>query len=163
MVSNDAARNRLNDVMTGLQSQLADIAVAQQKQAALRVNAQAADGAVEATVNARGQLVDIVIDQSYLDDHDFDELRAHIVEAAQTAARDAGQRVAKMLAPINKRHKSMPTFSDMVEGIPDPSDFMPPRLDSSIPAPPRTGSSGASAGGVYDDGDGGAQFPRVRR
>jgi hypothetical protein len=79
----------------------------QKKQAALKLTAQAADGAVEVTVNARGQVVKTVVDKSYLDDHDFEDLGDHITEAAQAAARDAAGRVAKMLAPINERHKKI--------------------------------------------------------
>lgn len=86
----------------------------QKKRAALTVDARAAEGAVEVTVDARGQLVSIVIDKSYLDDHDFDELGGHIIEATRRAAGEAEQRVAEMLAPINERDKSFPAFSDIV-------------------------------------------------
>jgi DNA-binding protein YbaB len=163
-LSNDAAREQAINVLGGLQSQLADIAAVQKKQAALRVDAQAAQGTVEVTVNARGQLVKVVIDKSYLDDHDFDELGGCVVEAAQAAAQDAGQRVAEMLAPINERHKSLPTFSDIVEGAPGPSDLTPPGLDGFMPAPPWAESPESSVSDGYDDGnEGGAEFPIVRR
>jgi DNA-binding protein YbaB len=163
-LSSDAAREQTINVLAGLQSQLADIAAVQKKQAALTVDAQAAEGAIEVTVNARGQLVKVVVDKSYLDDHDFDELGGYIVEAAQTAARDAGQRVAEMLAPINERHKSLPAFSDIVEGISDPSDLMPPGLDAFVPTVRQEGSSGLLVDGGYDDGsDGDSEFPMVRR
>jgi DNA-binding protein YbaB len=163
-LSNDAPREQAINLMAGLQSQMADIAAVQKKQAALRVDAQAAEGTVEVTVNAWGQLVKVVIDKSYLDDHDFDELGDCLVEAAQTAAQDAGQRVAELLAPINERQKSLPTFSEIVEGVPDPGDLMPPRLDGFMPAAPWEGSSASSVGDGYDDGnEGDAEFPIVRR
>jgi DNA-binding protein YbaB len=151
-------------MLARLRDQLGDIAAMQKKQAALKLSAQAADGTVEVTVNARGQLVKTVIDKSYLDDHDFDELGDYITEAAQTAARDVGGRVAELLAPINERHKTFPTFSDIVEGLPDPSDLMLPGVDAfPLDRQRQAGPAVSSAGGPYDDGDGEAEFPTVRR
>jgi DNA-binding protein YbaB len=162
-LSNEAARDRVDDVLSGLRDQLVDIAAVRKKQAALKVDAQAADGTVEVTVNAWGQLVKTVIDKSFLDDHDFDELGDYITEAAQAAAREAGQRVAQMMAPINERRSNFPSLSDIVEGIPDPGELMPPGLDGSGPArPPRENSSGAFADGRYDDGEEEGGFPTVR-
>src|SRR5262249_5719341 len=133
-------------------------------QAALEPSAQAADGTVEVTVNAQGQVVKTVIDESFLDDHDFDDLGDYVTEAAQTAAKDAGRRVAEMLAPINERHGELPSFFDVVAGLPDARDLMPPGFDAFGPA--ASFGHGSSAGGLYDDGDdgrGGAEFPTVRR
>jgi DNA-binding protein YbaB len=118
-LGNDAAGDRVTDVLAGVRDQLADIASLQKEQAALRVDARAADGAVQVTVDARGQLVETVIDKSYLDDHDFDDLGGYVTQAAQAAARDAGRRVAQMLGPINERHKSFPSYSDIVKGVPE--------------------------------------------
>jgi DNA-binding protein YbaB len=148
-----------------LRDQLADFAALRKKQAALEVSATAAEGRVVVTVNARGQVVKTLIDKSYLDDHDFDELGDHITEAAQTAARDAGGRVAEMLAPINERRQSFPSFSDILEGLPDLEDVLPPGLEVFSGAPSRReGSPQSWAGGIDDDGgDGGAEFPTVRR
>jgi DNA-binding protein YbaB len=161
-VSNEVARDRLTDVLAGLQDQLTDIAAMQKKQAALKLSAQAADGTIEVTVNARGQLIKTVIDNSYLDHHDFEELGDHITEAAQAAAQDAGRRVAEMLAPINERHKKFQSFSDIVEGGPDPKDLLPPGLDGFVGTPRRHEPAVPSAGGPYDDG-GDADFPTVKR
>ena len=161
-MSNEAARDRVTDVLARLQDQLTDIADIQKKQAALRLKGQAADGTVEVTVDARGQLVKTVIDTSYLDDHEFEDLGDHITEAARAAAEDAGRRVAEMLAPINERHNTFPSLSELVEGVPDPKDFVPPGLDAFVEAPRRPQPSVPSAGGVYDEG-GDANFPTVRR
>jgi DNA-binding protein YbaB len=163
-LSIESARDRLGDVLAGVRDQLADIAAVQKKQAELKVDGQAAEGSVEVTVNARGQVVNAVIDKSYLDDHDFEDLGGHITEAAQAAAGEAGRRVAEMLAPINERHKNLPSFSDIVEGLPELSDVLPPELDLFGSGPRRKqDSSVSSAGTRYDDGDGGAEFPTVRR
>jgi DNA-binding protein YbaB len=149
------------DVLAGLQNQLSDINVLREKQAELKLTAQAAEGTVEVTVNARGQLVKAVIDKSYLDDHDFEDLGDHIIEAAQAAARDASARLAELLAPINERHKKFPSLSEIVEGIPDPKDLTPPGLDI-IPGAPQRREGLSLADGLYDDG-GDSDFPTVRR
>jgi DNA-binding protein YbaB len=166
-LTNDEARHRLSDVLGLLQNQVADIAAMREKQAALEVTGHAADGTVEATVNARGQLVKTVIDKSFLDDHDFEDLGDYITEAAQAAAKDAAQRVAEMLAPINERHRKFPSLAEVVEGMPDPRDLMPPGLDTFVPAPSRRdGSSVSSADGRYDNApahEDEADFPTVRR
>jgi DNA-binding protein YbaB len=163
-LSNDAAGDRVGDVLAGLRDELADIAAMQKKQAELKAGGQAADGSVEVTVNARGQVVKTVIDKSYFDDHDFEDLGGYITEAAQAAAGEAGRRVAEMLAPITERHKKLPSFSDIVEGLPDPSDVMPPGLDLFGPGPRvQEGSPVSPAGARYDDGAGEAEFPTVKR
>jgi DNA-binding protein YbaB len=107
---------------------LADIAVMRKKKAALEFNAQVADGSIEVTVNARGQLVKTVIGKSYLDDHDFENLGDYISEAPKPEMRM--RRIAEMAAPINERYRSFPWFSDIVKRVPDPRDRMPPRLDA---------------------------------
>jgi DNA-binding protein YbaB len=163
-LSSDAARDRVSDVLAGLRDGLADIAAMQKKQAELQADGQAADGSVEVTVNARGQVVKTVIDKSYFDDHDLEDLGGHITEAAQAAAGEAGRRVAEMLAPITERHKKLPSFSEIVEGLPDPSDVMPPGLDLFGPGSrAQQDSSVSSAGARYDDGEGEAEFPTVKR
>jgi DNA-binding YbaB/EbfC family protein len=166
-LTNDAARHQLTDVLALLQNQVADIAAMREKQAALELTGRAADGTVEVTVNARGQLVKTTIDKSFLDDHDFEELGDYVTEAAQAAAKDAAHRIAAMLAPINERHKKFPSFSEVVDGMPDPGDLIPPGLDAFFSAPGRRdGSPVSPAGGRYDDGsatEDEAEFPTVRR
>jgi DNA-binding protein YbaB len=161
-VENDAARERVADVLSGLQDQLSAIAAAQKEQAALQVAAQTADGAIEVTVNAQGQLINTVIDKDYLDEHDFEELADHITAAAQAAARDAGQRVAQILAPINERHQKFSSFLDTVEKGLDFQDLVPPGLEGLVGMPRRSGPDAPGTGGSYDHG-GEADFPRVRR
>lgn len=163
-MDNDAARERLGDVLAGLRDQLADYAELQKKQAALQIDAEVAEGTVVVTVNAQGQLVKTLIDNSFLDDHDFDDLGDYITEAAQTAAKDAGRRIREMLAPINERHATFPSLSDIVEGMPDPSDLMPPGLDDFSPTrQPQQDAAVSSTGGLSEDGDDGTGFVTVRR
>jgi DNA-binding protein YbaB len=156
-LSNDALRHQVTEVLALVQEQMADVAAMQKKQAQLRVTGTAADGMVEVTVNAGGQLMTTVIDESYLDQHEFEELADHITEAAQAAARDAMRQVAEMLVPISERRKAFPSLSDVVEGAPDIRALTPSWLDPFGEAQSRQ---------TQDNDDGGGDetaFPRVRR
>jgi len=155
-VSNDAARHQMTEFSALVQEQLADIAALQKRQAQLRASASAADGLVEVTVDAQGHVVETVIDETYLDDYEFEELADHVTEAAQAAAREAGRRVAAMLVPINERRKAFPSLSEIVDGAPDLRDLIPPGLDPfSAVAPQR--NAGRDEGGEE------TAFPTVRR
>jgi hypothetical protein len=70
--------------------------------------------------------------------------------------------VAQMMAPINERHRSFPSFSDIVEGLPDRGDLMPPGLDMFGAAAPRGVASSVSSTSGEDDVHGGTDFPTVR-
>jgi DNA-binding protein YbaB len=162
-LSSDAARERIADVLGGLRDQLADMAAMREELAELRVDGRAAEGGVEVTVDARGQLVKTVVDKSFLDDHDFDEVGSYVTEAAQRAATLAARRVAELMAPITERHKRFPSFSEIVEGLPEPRDVMPPGLEMfAAPATSQEGASVVSVGGDYDEGGEGGDFPKVR-
>jgi hypothetical protein len=115
-------------MLSDMRDQLADIAAMEKKQAELEVGGKAADGTVQVTVNARGQVVKTEIDKSYLDDHEFEELGGHITEAVQAAAAEAGRQVAEMLAPINERHNKLPSLSDIINSLPDLSLDPPMQL-----------------------------------
>jgi DNA-binding protein YbaB len=124
-LNNDALRHEMVDVLALVREQMADIAAVQKKQAELTATGEAADGMVEVTVNASGQLLKTVIDQSYLDEYEFDELADHITEAAQAAVRDATHRMSEMMVPIGERRKRFPSLSEFVEGAPDLRDLVP--------------------------------------
>lgn len=159
----DVARDQAGDMLSSMWDQLADIAAMQKKQAELKVDGTAADGTVQVTVNAHGQVIKTELDKSYLDDHGFEELGGHITEAAQAAAAEAGRRVAEMLAPINERHNELPSLSDIVDSMPDLSDVMPPGLEMFGPGSRPQKDSSVSSDAKYDEGDGQAEFPTVRR
>jgi DNA-binding protein YbaB len=163
VLDNDAVGDQAADTLDLLRDQLAHVAAMQKEHAALRLNGAAADGTVEVTVDARGHLVKTVIDKSYLDDHDFEDLGNHITEAARAAVQDAGQRVAEMLAPIGERQRLFPSFSDIVDGVPELKDLMPPGFEGfGADQQPHDGLPDSSADGVYDDGDE-TGVPTVRR
>lgn len=105
--------------MALVQEQMADLAVAREKRAALTARAVVADETVEVTVDARGVVTKTVIDESYLDEFDFADLGGYITAAAQAAAGEVGRRGAELLAPLRDRRKLMPSLSDIVDGAPD--------------------------------------------
>jgi DNA-binding protein YbaB len=155
-VSNDELRHEMTEVLALVQEQLADIAAVQKKQAELTATAASADGMVEVTVNAAGHVIKTVIDESYLDENEFEDLSDHITEAAQAAARDVAHRATAMFAPINERRKRLPSLSEFVDGAPDLRDLVPPWPQPVPAAPPRDD---------HDDDDRREQstFPTVRR
>jgi DNA-binding protein YbaB len=155
-LSNDALRHEMTEVLALVREQMADIAAMQRKQAEVTATAAVADGTVEVTVNAQGHLVKTVIDESYLDEHEFEELSDHITEAAQEAARDAVRQVTELLVPISERRKRFPSLSDFVDGAPDLRDLVPPWLQPVAAPGPRHD---------HDDDDGREEsaFPTVRR
>jgi DNA-binding protein YbaB len=153
-LSNDALRHEMTDVLALVQEQLADIAAVQRKQAELTASATAADGLVEVTVNAHGHLINTVIDETYLDEFEFEELSDHITEAAQAAAGDALRLVAEMMAPIRERRNELPALSEIMEGAPDLRDLTPAELAPYPVASPQQ---------TPDDGRDESAFPTVRR
>lgn len=154
-MSNDELRHEMTEVLALVQEQMADIAALQRKQAELTAKAAVAEGMVEVTVNAHGQLVKTVIDESYLDEYEFDELSEHITEAAQAAARDAARRVTEMMVSISDRRKRFPSLSEFVDGAPDLRDLVPPWRQPVAAAPRHDHDD--------DDGRGESAFPTVRR
>ena len=155
LLNNDELRHEVTEVLAHVQEQMADIAVMQKKRAALTVTGTAADGMVEVTVNAQGHLVKTVIDEAYLDQHEFEELSDHITEAAQDAADAAVRQVAEMMVPIGERRQRFPSLSDIVDGAPDLRELVPSWLHPVAAPGPRHG---------HDDDDGREEsvFPTVK-
>jgi DNA-binding protein YbaB len=155
VLNNDELRHEMTEVLALVQEQMADLAAMEQKRAALTATAVTADGMVEVTVNAQGQLVKTVIDEAYLDDHEFDELANHITQAAQEAAGNAARQITELLAPIGERRKRLPPLSDIVDGAPDLRDLVPSWSQPVAATGPRH---------QHDDDDGrDSAFPTVRR
>lgn len=154
-MTNDALRHQVAEVMALVEAQLADITAVRDKQAKLTATSAAANGMVEVTVDVQGRLTKTVIDESYLEDHEFEALADHITEAAQAAARDAARRGAAMMAPISERRKALPGLSEIVEGAPDLRNLVPPWLDAFADAQPPQAPD--------DDASGETAFPTVRR
>jgi DNA-binding protein YbaB len=123
-VDNDAARHELTEALALVQEHMADLAIVEKRRAALSATATAADGTVAVTVNANGVVSNTVVDQSFLDSHDFVDLGHFVTAAAQAAARDVATRTAELLAPLAARRERFPSLSDIVEGAPDIRDLV---------------------------------------
>jgi DNA-binding YbaB/EbfC family protein len=154
-MSNDATRNQLTELMGLLSEQMADISAMQKKQAVLRANGAAADDMVKVMVNAQGHLVKIEIDESYLDEHEFDELCDHITEAAKAAVQSAARLMDDLMTTINQRRKAFPGLSDIVDGAPDLRDLVERALAPDAAPSPR--------GQANEDAGDENSFPTVRR
>lgn len=152
-MSNDELRHRLAEVLGLAQEQMAEIAAVRTKQAALTATGAAADGLVEVTVNAHGQLLNTVIDENYLNEYEFDELADHVTEAAQAAASEVTRLASDMMVPISERRGRFPSLSDFVDGAPDLRDL-------SNPLPPLASQPGTSH---EEQGKQDNVFPTVRR
>ncbi|MED5814294.1 YbaB/EbfC family nucleoid-associated protein [Mycolicibacterium sp. 050232] len=155
-MSNDALRHQMTEVLALVSEQMADIAAVQREQAQLTASAEEADGLVTVTVDARGHVIETVIDESYLEEYELEELGGHVTAAAQTAAQLVAQRAAALMMPIEERRKQFPSFSDFVDGAPDLREMTQAVFDhaTAVPQPDsRPDHDGADE----------AAFPTVRR
>ncbi|NKZ11820.1 YbaB/EbfC family nucleoid-associated protein [Mycolicibacterium septicum DSM 44393] len=153
-MSNDALRHQMTEVLALVQEQMADIAAVQREQAQLTASSKAADGLVEVTVDARGHVVETVIDETYLDEYELEELGGHVTEAAQSAAQLVAQRSAALMMPIEERRRMMPSLSDVVDSAPDLRDLTRAVYGN---------DDAVRAGEPEDDDRDESAFPTVRR
>lgn len=122
-MSNDALRHQMTEVLALVSEQMADIAAVQREQAQLTASAEAADGLVVVTVDARGHVIETEIDKSYLEEYELDELGEHVTSAAQSAAQLVAQRAAALMVPIDERRRMLPSLSNFVDTAPDLRDL----------------------------------------
>ena len=62
---------------------------------------------VVVTVNAQRTVVATVVDECYLEDHEFAELGGYVTSAARAAARQVEERSGALLAPMNERREEV--------------------------------------------------------
>ena len=155
LLSNDAARRELAEVLALVQEQIADFADLQKKRATLTATASVADGAVAVTVDAQGTVIKTIIDESYLDEYDFADLGDHVTAAARDAARAMRVRSEELLRPLAERRRQFPPLSDIVDGIPD--------LDDLMPEAGRWTEGETKPSDIKQDWEGPGSYPIVRR
>lgn len=131
-VDADSAQDEFADLLALVEEQMVDLAAARQKRAALTARATAADETVEVTVDARGVVINTVIDESYADEFDFADLGGYITAAAQAAAGEVARQGAELMAPLRDRRRLMPSLSDIVQGAPDLQSLLN-RVDPGAP------------------------------
>ncbi|OBI09684.1 hypothetical protein A5714_19380 [Mycobacterium sp. E2462] len=154
-MDNDAMNHDLTHVLSLVQEQMRDLAVMQQRRAALTATATAADGTVEITVDAQRMVTNTVIDESYLDEYEFADLAGHITAAAQQAVQEIERQSAALLAPLNQRRQDISSLSGLVADLPDFGSLL-----SGLSAPEGTPSRLRDGGDAQDEDP---SFPTVRR
>jgi DNA-binding protein YbaB len=154
-VSNESIRNEFGQVLALVQEQMRDLSNIQQQRSTMLAKATAADGTVEVSVNAQRTVVKTVVEESYLDDHEFGELGGHITSAAQEAVRQLDKRSEAMLAPMNERRKAVSEISGNVIGLPGFREALAEvsAMGDSLQSPPKTREN---------DGDDAPSFPTIR-
>jgi DNA-binding protein YbaB len=155
-VSNDSIRNDFGQVLALVQEQMRDLSNIQQQRSTMVAKATTADGTVEVTVNAQRTVVKTVVDESFLEDHEFGELGGHITTAAQAAVRQLDKRSEALLAPMNERRKAVSEISANVIGLPGFREALAEvsAMGDSFQSQPKPTDG--------DDGDGDSPFPTIR-
>ncbi len=127
-MDNDAARHELIDALALVQEQMADLAAAEAARSELYSTASTADGTVTVTVDADGVVIETVVDETYLDDHDLADLGSYLTAAAQNAIGGVERKVSELFAPLAQRRTEMPALSDIVAGAPDIRELLSTRV-----------------------------------
>lgn len=154
-MSNESIRSELGEVLALVQEQMRDLSNIQQERSTMMARATAADGMVEVTVNAQRTVVKTIVDESYLDDHEFAELGAHVTRAAQAAVRQLDKRSEALLAPMNERRKAVSGIAGNVIGLPGFREALAEvtAMGDSLQAEPTP---------TENEGDDGSSFPTIR-
>jgi DNA-binding protein YbaB len=156
-VQGDGRWRELGEALALVDDQMHDLTALQQTRATLVVAAAEADGTVEVSVDAQRLVTKVVIDESYLDEHEFSELGAHLTRAAQAAFHQVDEHAEDFIVAMRRRREAVSAMYEAVVGSSD----LPDRL-AELGSP--AGQAGAVRSGDHD-GDGwehGSALPTVR-
>ena len=117
-MSEDDARERLSTMIDGYAEHLERVKQAQEQRAQVVVEAHAASDRVTVRVNADGALVDLRFSDD-ITDLEYDEIAAAVLTGAREAAAAAGERVRKLIAPVQQRPATIPTIAELIGDIPE--------------------------------------------
>jgi DNA-binding protein YbaB len=95
--ANQALRNDLEDVYGRYEELRSGVDELQRSLATMQVSAESADGAVLATVNADGDLIDLRLDQRACREWNVDTLARVIIETVQHAAAGKHRQVEQLV------------------------------------------------------------------
>ncbi|WP_067682620.1 YbaB/EbfC family nucleoid-associated protein [Nocardia miyunensis] len=135
-MSNERAKADLADLLDTVNTHIRSIADAQRQRTELVATATAEEGRVEVTCNADGVPIDIVFGDD-IDELDYDEIAAAVLEAAQEAAASVARRAEELIAPVRKTRSRLPSLSSIVADLPD--------LTAKVPEPERASFDPPSA------------------
>ncbi len=96
--ANHALRTRFDDVFGQYQRLRSGLDDLQEQLAEMRVSAESADGLIKATVDPRGQLVDLRLDRRAYRDMDPEQLGRAIVATAGKAVARTTEQVTELMA-----------------------------------------------------------------
>lgn len=156
-MDDDGVRGEVGHVISLVQQQMQELAVMQQKQAAMTATGTAAEGMVEVSVDSRRMVTKTVIDESYLDEYEFADLSGHITAAAQSAVQEIERRSAALLAPMTERRQEISSLAGRVADVPNFSELLL-GMSSFAADELRRGSDG-----VGNDMEQESTYPTVRR
>jgi DNA-binding protein YbaB len=122
-MDNDHIRDEFTEVMALVQDQMDEVATMGKKRAALQAKASVAEGTVEVTVDAQGTVVKTVIDESYRDQFDFDDLGGYVTSAARAAAQEVQRRAQELFNPLTERRQTIASMSGTID-LPDFSELL---------------------------------------
>jgi hypothetical protein len=102
------------------------------------------------TVDAQRIVTEVVIADTYLEDHDFADLADFIAVAAQAAAHEIDRQAAELLAPLTVRRGEISAMSNLVSGGPDVQKMMS-ALTSFVPENSTPPTDGEDDDDSHDD------------
>ncbi|WP_280266725.1 YbaB/EbfC family nucleoid-associated protein [Nocardia wallacei] len=132
------------DLMDDIQDTLQTIARLQRERTALVGKASVRRGRVSAVVNADSVLVDLKFGRD-VEDLDYPELARAVVEAVQEASADVNRKSRELMSPLDAQRARLPKLSDMVPGMPD--------LREQVPPPERAPVTKPGAQEIFGDAD----------
>ncbi|MBL1075208.1 YbaB/EbfC family nucleoid-associated protein [Nocardia sp. 2] len=154
-MSNEYAKNDLQDILDGLSLQLRTITQLQRERAALTASATVRKR-VTVTVNADGTVIETKFSAD-IDDLDYPEIAKAVTEAAQQAAAEVARKGQAVMAPVSRNRDRMPTLTDLIPGMPDlKGELSVPPAPHVSTAPPGSTERGAA----HTDSASDAERPR---
>lgn len=115
---NHRVEGEIADLMETVGTHIRSIAEMQRKRSELVADASAGGRRVTVTCNADGVPIDVVFADD-IDDLDYDDIAAAVLEAAQEAAVKVVAMAEDLLAPVRAARAELPSLSSLVEGMPD--------------------------------------------
>ena len=92
----------LGNLMKQAKQMQEELAKAQTEIAEMRIEASAGGGMVTATVNGKGELMDLAIEREVVDPEDVEMLADLVIAAVQESQRQASEKAEERLGPLTQ-------------------------------------------------------------
>ncbi|RJO75104.1 YbaB/EbfC family DNA-binding protein [Nocardia panacis] len=156
-MANEAAKAELAELLTSVQTGIAEIARMQREHAKLTASATVAGKRVTVVVNANGDVIQTVLGRN-ADELTHAQLAQAFTEAQQQAAAAVRARTKAMVAQVRQKNARLPGLSDFVPGLPDLRELIPDPPQPSLDPP-----AARARAVVVDDGAAGMEFTDVEQ